>query len=226
MKTLGIWIGCALTLAAAQSPKGEVRMDLFTPEQLARGHANEVTVRIEKKALLQAAEVTPGDGISVSEIKVLDEKATDGTKRWSLVFTVDERAEPGKRSVVLVTSEGRTAARTVEIPPHVPELSGFSVSKTQRKPLLVDYSLSVFDVEDDLGDSPSLTYTLRCGGSILIGIGGGAKAVSTGPRTKRIEMSISQPGSEVLKPTICDLKVEISDTKGYTGRLKTTVEFK
>jgi hypothetical protein len=136
-------------------------------------------------------------------------------KRWSLVFTVDKQAVPGKRSVVLVTSEGRTAPQEVEIPPHVPEIGRVLVSKARMKPLLVELSLSVSDAGNDLGESPELFYALQCGGSFSAGIGH-AKAVSTGPRTSRVTVSIDQPGSTVLEPSVCDLD----------GTLKTQVAFK
>jgi len=225
MNMLGLCVGGVLALAATGSPEGEVKMTLFRPEQLARGHVNEVHALIDEKAVLQSAEVTPAEGVSVSGIRVLDDKRSDGVKRWSLVFTVDKQAVPGKRSVVLITSEGRTAPQKVEIPPHVPEIGRVLVSKARMKPLLVELSLSVSDAGNDLGESPGLFYALQCGGSFIGGIGH-AKAVPTGPRTSRVTVSIDQPGSTVLEPSVCDLEITLSDAKGYDGTLKTQVAFK
>ncbi len=169
--------------------------------------------------------MTPADGVSVSGIKVLDDKRSDGVKRWVLLFTVEKLAVPGKRSVVLVTSEGRTAPQEVEIPPHVPEIGRVLASKAQMKPLLVKLQLSVSDAANDLGESPGLFTMLRCGANVIGGIGH-AKAVPMGPRTSRVTFSIDQPNQEVLEPVVCDLEVTLSDTKGYDGTLKTQVEFK
>jgi hypothetical protein len=209
----------------AATGKGEVKMTLFHPEQLTRGHVNEVHALIDEKAVLQSAEVTPPEGVSVSGIRVLNDKRSDGVKRWSLVFTVDKQAVPGKRSVVLVTSEGRTAPQEVEIPSHVPEIGRVVVSKARMKPLLVELSLSVSDAGNDLGESPSLFYTLRCGRNVVGGTDH-AKAVHVGPRTSRVTVLIDQPGSTVLEPSVCDLEITLSDAKGYNGTLKTQVEFK
>jgi hypothetical protein len=222
---LGLCVGGVLALAVTGSPEGEVKMTNFSPTQLARGHVTEVGALIDEKAVLQSAEATPADGVSVGEIKVLDDKRSDGMKRWSLVFTVDKQAEPGKRSVVLVTSGGRTAPQEVEIPPHVPEIGRFSVTKVQRKPLLVELSVSVSDAGNDLGDSPGLFYVLRCGGSFMGSIAK-AKAVRVGPGRSQVTVSIDQPDQAVLEPVVCDLEVTLSDEKGYDGRLQTTVDFK
>ena len=225
MKLLGLCAGGILLLAATASPEGEVKITLFRPSQLARGHVTEVHALIDEKAVLQSAEVTPGEGVSVDGIRDLNDRRSDGVKKWALAFTVDKQAVPGKRSVVLVTSEGRTAPQEVQIPPHVPEIGRVLVSKAQMKPLLVDLSLSVSDAGNDLGKSPGLFYSLQCGGSVVGGIGNG-KAVATGPRTSRVAFTIDQPGSAVRESSVCDLEITLTDAKGYDGTVKTQVAFK
>jgi len=45
-------------------------------------------------------------------------------------------------------------------------------------------------------------------------------------RPSRATVSIDQPGSTVLEPSVCDLEITLSDAKGYDNTLKTQVAFK
>jgi hypothetical protein len=205
---------------------GAAKIDLFTPNQLPRGEATEVRIRIDQKATVERADVTPPQGVAVSDIKALDQKGQQGMKRWALTFTVDKDAAPGKRSVVVVTSQGETAPQEIEIPQHVPRLSDLKVTKAQRDPMELQFTVRVSDPEKDFGPGAEMQSTLICGGSIIGSIGSAQDVVAAGEGVSLVTLSLSQAGQRVLRPVVCDLELKLSDENKNTGRLKTQVEFK
>lgn len=213
----------ALALLFAAEP---AKIDLFLPSQLPRGEATDVRIRVDQKAIVQGAEVTPPDGVAVSGIKALDQKGHQGMKRWALTFTVAGDAAPGKRSVVILTSKGATAPQEIDVPAHVPRLSDFTVTKTARDPLTLEFTVRVTDPEKDFGPGADMHYMLGCGGSFIASMGTVQDVVSQGDGVSLVTISASQAGQRVLQPVVCDFDLELSDAKKNTGRLKTKVEFK
>ena len=232
-----IWIGSfflivMLYLDTSSRPQtktdGEVKITLFSPEQAARDESTEVIVAIDPKVTIQSVEISPPEGVSVSTIKALELTSGDKEmkrKRWSLEFSVDKRAHPGKRSVVLLTSHGRSEPKIIDIPPHVPKLSDFRVISIELRPVKVQFTVSVFDESDDFDPSSSIIYNMSCGGSFFVGFLYAEKVNKKDARNSILHVTISDLNTSVKQST-CDFEIRVKDTKGYTGRLKSILEFK
>jgi len=216
------WLtGSVIVVAAGIGPlqaAEPVELRYFSPKQLIRGQQTSVTVRVPKKAIVTGAEVSPPEGVTVVNVKPLDQQPTDGMKRWTVTFEVDGAAAPGERFVALNTSLGATAAQEVLLPPHVPILSDFKVLRAEREPLGIDFSVVVTDAEGDLGDKPSIKISLWCGGYGLM-----STAWPTVSPEGLMQVSVGDPVTNVKEGAVCDLELTVPDEKGYEGRLATPV---
>jgi hypothetical protein len=205
-----------------------IRVTLFTPDQAVLGESTEVTVSIDPKVTIQSVEITPPEGVSVSTIKALERTSGDKEmkiKRWSLEFLVDKQAQPGKRVVVLLTSHGRSEAKTLDIPPHVPQVSDFKLISVESRPVKVQFMVSVFDEAGDFDPNNSVSYSMQCGGSLLIGVLHAEKVDKKDAKNSVLHITISDSSTNA-NSSICDFVFTVKDANGYVGRLKSTLEFK
>jgi hypothetical protein len=196
--------------------------------QTARGTITEVVVGVDPKATVQSAEVIPSEGVSIAEIKALEQ--TDGDRssqrrRWALKFSVTKEAQPGKRSVVLITSSGRSAPQPFEIPPHVPMLSDFTILPSESSPARLVFTISVFDEEADLGEVRRIRGSFTCGERFIFVATSPDKVVQKDPKNTLVYVTLDVSGAGV-KGNVCELELTLTDKNDYEGRLKTTVELK
>lgn len=218
---------CGLMLVLCITPRvgaeeaGSARVSFFHPAQLARGQTTRVTVDGNFNSI-QTVEITPAEGVSVQKIEPDGEY--QGQKRWQIEFLVAQDAEPGERSVVIVTPQGRSQPTKVVLPPHVPVLSDFKALTVERKPIRIVFSITVFDAEDDL-DSPNFLNSLKCGGSVAISIGVARDMKKLAHGKYSLQATFSNEKSEAL-PGTCQFRLSLDDRNHYQGRLTVPVEFK
>lgn len=235
-----IVVGCATGAGTAQPARpgspapgfapavsAAVKVKFFTPKQFAAGSRREVTVRLAADLTLEAAEVAPPDGVVVSGIRRLDDRGRDDESRWRMTFAVAPDTTPGERSVVLITAQGRSERVVVTIPPHAPRPLSVEVLDVTLSPLKVSLAMLVDDDKDDLGESPSVTTVLTCGGSFLMTLGHASRVVKVGDHRYRLEFTVGgDPGTRATGEAACTLKVEVTNQSKYEGEIETAILLK
>ena len=206
----------------------QIRIESFFPRQLPRGQATVVSVAVPNRDAIQAAEISPSQGVKVSGITL--GQNIQGALRWSeLTIDVAKDAAPGDRALVLLMPMGRTAPVTIMIPSHVPSISELRILSAQSNQPTLELQFAAVDGSADLGDSPYVWFTLGCDGEPLPGVvhgkvtardkGGVVRAVVPNPRPPA--------GGGTAASGKCDLQVRVSDSGGIdSNTLKTTVDFK
>jgi hypothetical protein len=203
----------------------QVRIETVFPAQVPRGQSTVLNVALPGRDLIvQAAEISPSSGVTVSGIKRAVE--SQGIAWWEFTVDVARDAAPGNRSLVLVMPMGRTAPITLTIPSHVPSISDLRIVSAQANQPTLELQFVAADASTDLGDLPYVWFTTGCGGAAepLVGVVSGkvsagvVRAAVPNPRTA---------GGGTPATSKCDLKVRTTDSGGIeSNTLKTTVEFK
>lgn len=169
--------GCLKPAVLAAAEKGP-EIKFFYPKQVLRGEATEITVVGWDFKGIQSVEVTPSEGVSVRAIKedtavkwgARSKKMWPWSKAeraWTLEMVVGLEAQPGDRSVVVVTPQGRLAPQTIRIPNHIPRIT--EVKVLSAKPAgkdsegAVEFEATVFDEAGDLGSEPHIMVAILCG---------------------------------------------------------------
>src|SRR6266850_1942406 len=114
--TLVACLGPGARVSGAQQP---VTIETVFPAQLPRGQSTVLNVAFPGRDLVvQAAEISPSAGITVSGIK----RAADsqGIAWWEVTVDVAKDAASGNRTLVLVMPMNRTLPARITIPNHVP----------------------------------------------------------------------------------------------------------
>src|SRR5438093_9874974 len=115
-------LGPGLHLGEAQ----EIRIEGVFPRQMPRGQTTLINVAVPNRDAIQAAEISPSAGVTVSGIKL--GQNFQGALTWSeLTIDVAAEAAPGDRTLVLVLPMGRTSPVTIVIPSHVPSISELNI---------------------------------------------------------------------------------------------------
>ncbi|MCI0389735.1 MAG: hypothetical protein MOB07_13365 [Acidobacteria bacterium] len=206
----------------------DITLSSYKPP-VVQGQLNEI--RAVGKSKVQAVEITPSEGISSLEIKEGTPDPSYGRERnmgsdvkvWIIILSVNKTAQPGERSMVLVTSQGRSEPEVIIVATHVPKISNFKVLSAQQSDSRIEIALSVDDKVKDFVEGSSISCQLYCGNSFL--------GISTF-FTKNVplkdgvlQLPLSQSGS--YSRGICDVVVSVSDKNHYeSNRLITKVEFK
>lgn len=220
----GLMLVLCITLRLGAQEAGKASVSFFYPAQLARGQTTRVTVDGNFDSI-QAVEITPAEGVSAQKIEPdAASEGRKGQKRWHIEFLVAKDAQPGERSAVIVTPQGRSQPKKVVLPPHVPVLSDFKALTVERTPIRIVFSITVFDADDDL-DSLMFINSLECGGSVAIGYSlvGDMKKLAHGKYA--LQATFSHKKSEAL-PGTCQFELLLDDKNHYQGRLTVPVEFK
>src|SRR5438046_10694739 len=95
------------------------------PTQLARGQSNVLHIALGRNNPVQALEISPADGITVTRTSSRD--LNQGSVWWELTLNVTANAAPGPRTLVVVQERGRTAPVTLTIPDHLPNVPNLRV---------------------------------------------------------------------------------------------------
>jgi hypothetical protein len=196
------------------------------PTQLVRGQANVVHLALGRNNPVQAIEITPSTGITVSDMKFRD--LNQGSVWWEFTVTVARDTAPGPRSLVAVQQSGRTAPVSILIPDHLPSISNLKVLSSQTNQPMVDLQLNAVDQGGTFSTVPSVWFLLSCGpGQPEAGIvrgkfdNGMIRTSIPNPRTLAGHAGAPAAGSH------CDLQVRATDTGNIdSNTLTTTFDFK
>ena len=205
----------------------EIRIEGVFPRQLPRGQTTLINVAVPSRDAIQAAEISPSAGVTVSGIK--RGQNFQGALTWSeLTIDVAAEAAPGDRTLVLVLPMGRTAAVTIMIPSHVPRISELRVLSTPSNLPALELQFAAIDASGDLGDSPYVWFMFGCGGELVPGVIHG-KVTIRDKNKGEVRVSVPKPPTKAGggTPTSgkCDLQVRVTDSGGTeSNTLKTTVD--
>ena len=194
------------------------------PRHAARGQTTVINVAIVSRDEVQAAEISPSAGVTVSGIKGSGSGTEQAVGWWEITLDVAKDAAPGDRSLVLVMRMGRTVPITISVPTHVPTISDLTIVPPRSNQPMVELQLAAADAAGDLGDAPYVWFTAGCGGEPVVGAvrgkvsAGLVRAALPNPRTA---------AGDAPSAGKCDLQVRVTDSLGIdSNTLKTTVEFR
>ena len=167
-------VGVSVSLLSVASVLGQgaprpQAIETVYPRHAARGQTTVINVAIVSKDAVQAAEISPSTGVTVSGIKGSSSETEQAIGWWEITLDVAKDAAPGDRSLVLVMRMGRTVPATISVPTHVPTISDLRIAPPQSNQPTVELQLAAADAAGDLGDSPYVWFTAGCGGEPLVG---------------------------------------------------------
>jgi hypothetical protein len=196
----------AIGVAHAQQP---ISIENFFPEQLPRGQTTAVNVAIQSREMFQSADVTPATGVTVVRVESLKPaENSQGVAWWRVTIQMASDANPGPRSLTLLTAAGRTTPVTITVPAHVPTIANLSV---RAQPQTIDVQFSMTDASDDVGDKPYVWFTVDCGKDPIVGVVKGAVAGGA----VRASLPATRSGN-------CSLQVRASDKNGIDSNTLNT----
>jgi hypothetical protein len=207
-------------------PQPQVRIETVYPRHVARGQTTVINVAIPSRDLVQAAEISPSTGVTVSGIKGSSSETQQAIGWWELTLDVAKDAAPGERSLVLVMRTGRAAPTTITVPTHLPAISDLRVVPPQANQPTSTFEVrfAAADAAGDLGHSPYVWFMAGCGGEP---IGGAVRGAVSAGVVRAVLPNLRQAGGGGSPPQgKCDLQVRVTDSIGIdSNRLNATVEF-
>jgi len=224
-------VGVAVSLLSVVSVLGQgaqrpqVRIETVYPRHVARGQTTVINVAIPSRDAVQAAEISPSTGVTVTGIKGSSSETEQAIGWWEITLDVAKDAAPGDRSLVLVMRMGRAAPTTISVPTHVPTISELRIVPPQSNQPTFELLLAAADAAGDLGDSPYVWFTAGCGGEPIVGAVRGK--VSAGVVRAVLPNLRKAAGGDTPAAGRCDLQVRVTDSTGIdSNTLKSTVEFR
>ena len=223
-------VGVSVSLLSVASVLGQgaprpQAIETVYPRHAARGQTTVINVAIVSKDAVQAAEISPSTGVTVSGIKGSSSETEQAIGWWEITLDVAKDAAPGDRSLVLVMRMGRTAPTTITVQTHVPTISDLRIVPPQSNQPTVELLLAASDAAGDLGESPYVWFTAGCGGEPIVGAIKGK--VSAGVVRAALPNLSKVAGSGTPAAGKCDLQVRITDSTGIdSNTVKTTIEFR
>ena len=222
-------VGVSASLLSVASVLGQgaprpQAIETVYPRHAARGQTTVVNVAIVSRDEVQAAEVSPSAGVTVSGIKGSGSGTEQAVGWWEITLAVAPDAAPGDRSLVLVMRMGRTVPITISIPTHVPSISNLTIVPPRSNQPTAELQLTAADAAGDLGDAPYVWFTAGCGGEPVVGAVRGKVSAGLVRAALPGLRKAAGGGSAAGK---CDLQVRVTDSLGIdSNTLKTTVEFR
>src|SRR5215831_317049 len=123
-----VGVGSAFAQGAPARVPPPISIENLFPEQLARGHETAVSVAIQSREMFRGAEVSPAAGVTVTRVETIKPaENSQGVAWWRVTIQVANDAEPGARTLALLTANGRTNPASITIPTHVPAIADLSV---------------------------------------------------------------------------------------------------
>jgi hypothetical protein len=207
----------------AQPP--QVRVETLYPRHAAPGRTTVINVAIPSADAVDAAEVSPSAGVTVSGVKGIGSGSEQNIGWWEVSLDVARDAAPGDRSLVLVMRKGvRTAPATISVPTHGPTISDLKVVPTRPNQPALELQLAAADAAGDLGNEPYVWFMADCGGEPIVGALRGRMSAGT-VRTALPDLRAAHVGDAPADR--CDVQVRVTDTTGLeSNTLKTAVELK
>ena len=223
---VGITAACLVFLGAGAQPSEaqQLRIESAFPRQLPPGQTTVIHVAISSRDAIQAADISPAQGVRVSRIQ--QRESAQGALTWSdLTIEVARDAAPGTRTLVLVLPlpTGRTAPLPLTVPTHAPSVADLRLLSTSSKQATLELQLAASDASGDLGELPYVWFSLGCGREPLLGVvRGRVTPQSAGNSLVRASL----PSPRAPAGGTCDLQVRLTDAAGIeSNTLKTTVTF-
>ena len=214
----------ALMAGAQPSEARQLRIESAYPRQLPPGQTTVMHVAVSSRDAIQAAELSPAQGLRVSRIQ--QRESAQGALTWSeLTIEVAANAAPGTRTLVLVLPlpSGRTAPLSLTVPTHVPSVADLRVLSASSTQATVELQLAASDASGDLGELPYVWFSLGCGREPLVGV---VRGRMTPQSAGNILVRASLPSPRAPARGNCDLQVRLTDSAGIeSNTLKTTVTF-
>ncbi len=226
------FIATGLTLLACLGPAAAAShgqglpgvIEGLYPTQLVLGQATVLHAAIPGRSDITAVEISPAAGITIAGIKRGDVK--EGTTWWEISVIVAKDAMPGTRMIVATGPMVHTAPRPLTIPAHVPTISELKIGSAQVNQPTTDFQFAMTETPNEIGESPNVWFSLRCGGEPEVGVVKGTLANGV------LRASIPNPRTQMkpfapLPNNHCDLEVRASDSKmADSNTLETAVDFK
>jgi hypothetical protein len=205
LAVLDPWAG---TADAQQTPA----IEFAFPNQLVRGQTSVIHIAVPSRDMFQGAEISPAAGVTVASVtNAKRSELSQNVAWWDVTVNVARDAAPGSRSLVLLTSAGRSTPASLVIPDHVPAISDLRV--VTAAPAAVDVQFAATDEKSDVGDLPYVWFTIACGGEPEVGVVRGKATGGT------VRASIPRPAAMP-----CDLELRASDAQKIdSNTLKTRI---
>ena len=202
----------------------QLRIESAYPRQLPPGQTTVMHVAVSSRDAIQAVEITPAQGLSVSRIQ--QRETAQGTLTWSeLTIEVAPDAAPGARTLVIVMPPpaGRSAPLPLVVPTHAPHVADLRVLAASSTQATVEVQLTASDTSGDLGELPYVWFSVGCGPEPFVGVvRGKATPQGTGNNVVRARL----PGARAPAGGNCDLQVRLTDSTGIeSNTLTATVTF-
>jgi len=217
--TLLACLGPAASFVDAQQPPA---IELVFPHQLVRGQTNVLNIAVPSREAFRGAEISPAAGVTVSAVENAKKaELSQGVAWWRVTVDVARDAEPGTRTLTLLTAAGRTAPVALTVPSHVPAISNLTVMPARSGQPTIDLQFAAADQSSDLGETPYVWFTIGCGGEPTVGVVRGKVAAGV------VRAALPNPRAASSAPPAgrCDLEVRASDSAGIdSNTLKAAVD--
>ncbi|MGH9426701.1 MAG: hypothetical protein ACRD2L_10435 [Terriglobia bacterium] len=217
-------------LAQAQKKK-EIDIQLYgTRPQVVRGQSAEWRA-YGKTFALESVEISPPEGLSVREIKPTEcppytlFAGCAGVKFWTILIAAEASAQPGERSLVLVTQQGRSKPQRILVATHAPRIADLQLRRAQAPVDKVEVTFSTYDEAGDLPfkSGSILVYGLLCGNSYTVARLDVKEVVKKDAKNWVIHASLVPTYGVSGK---CKFTIEIADEADYkSNELETSVQF-
>ena len=206
----------------AQQPP-QVRVETLYPKHAAPGRATVINVAIPSPDTVDAAEISPPAGVTVTGVKGIGSGSEQNIGWWEVTLDVAKDAAPGNRSLVLAMRRGgRTTPVMIAIPTHGPTIADLKVVRTQSNQPM-ELQMATMDTAGDLGDEPYVWFAADCGSEPIVG----ALRGKASPGALRVTLPNLRHADGSAVTGRCDLQVRITDGPGVdSNTLKTTIEFR
>jgi len=168
--------------------------------------------------MVQAAEIAPAAGVTVSGIKRATE--SQGISWWEVTVDVAADAAPGNRTLVLVLPAGRTLPATVSIPAHVPRIADLKVMSPRSGQSAVDVEFAATDPSNDLGTLPYVWFTIGCGAEAEPIVGAVRGTITAGRVHAQMPNPRATSGNAQGGP--CQLRLRATDSAGIESNTLST----
>jgi hypothetical protein len=224
--SVGIAVACLVSLgpAAQLIEAQQLRIESAYPRQLPPGHTTVIHVAISTRDAIQAAEISPAQGLRV--LRIQQRESAQSALTWSeLTIEVAPDAAPGTRTLVLVLPlpTGRTAPLPLTVPTHAPTVADLRVLSASSQQATVELQLAASDASGDLGELPYVWFSLGCGREPLVGVVRG-RVTPQSPGNILVRATLPSPRAPARGK--CDLQVRLTDSAGIeSNTLTTTVTF-
>lgn len=214
----------SVSLLGQGGQRRQITVETVYPRHAVPGRTTVVNVAIPGQDKVQAAEISPAAGVTVSGIKGVGSETEQAIGWWEVTLDVAKDAAPGDRSLVLMMAMSRTAPITISVSTHAPTISDLKIMSPASNQSTVELLMAAADAAGDLGDAPYVWFTAGCGGEPIVGAVKGK--VSAGVVRAAVPDLRKAVGSGVPAAGTCDFQVRVTDTEGIdSNTLKTTIAF-